>query len=81
MATVRGWLVAAAFVDEGISGTADEKERAGLAALIAAAEAGQIKALIVTALDRRGRKTIPLNPFDSHTPQRKYQFRCSCRNV
>ncbi|MEI2610479.1 MAG: recombinase family protein [Candidatus Promineifilaceae bacterium] len=57
MATVKGWPVAAAFVDEGISGTVDEKERPGLAALIAAAEAGQIKALIVAALDRLGRKT------------------------
>jgi len=57
MATVKGWPVAAAFRDDGISGTVDEKERPGLAALIAAAEAGQINALIVAALDRLGRKT------------------------
>ncbi len=57
MATVKGWPVAAAFVDEGISGTADEKERSGLAELLAAAEARKINALIVAALDRLGRKT------------------------
>lgn len=57
MATVKGWPVAAAFRDDGISGTVDESERPGLAALIAAAEAGEVNALIVAALDRLGRKT------------------------
>lgn len=62
MATVKGWSVVATFADEGISGTKDASERPGLAALLAAAEAGEIDAVIVLALDRLGRKTqIVLN--------------------
>jgi site-specific DNA recombinase len=57
MATVKGWSVVAVFADEGISGTKDASERPGLAALLTAAEAGELDAVIVLALDRLGRKT------------------------
>src|SRR5262245_25772148 len=57
MATVKGWSIVAEFNDEGISGTKDASGRPGLAALLAAAEAGEIDAVIVLALDRLGRKT------------------------
>jgi site-specific DNA recombinase len=59
MALVKGWDVANIhiFTDEGISGTLDPSERPALAALLAAAENGEIGAVIVLALDRLGRKT------------------------
>lgn len=57
MATVKGWQVAAVYTDEGISGTLDASERPGLAAMLQAAEKGEINAVIVAALDRLGRKT------------------------
>lgn len=58
MATVKGWaVVEPPFVDEGISGALDESERPGLAALLYAAETGKLDAVIVSALDRLGRKT------------------------
>ena len=59
MATVKGWAVEPIhiYADEGISGTKDASARPGLAALLAAAEIGNIRAVIVLALDRLGRKT------------------------
>lgn len=57
MATVKDWTVVGMFADEGISGTKDASERPGLAALLAAATAGELDAVIVLALDRLGRKT------------------------
>lgn len=59
MALVKGWEVADdhIFTDEGISGTLDAADRPALAALLAAAENGEIDAVILLALDRLGRKT------------------------
>jgi site-specific DNA recombinase len=57
MALVKGWQVVTTYADEGISGTKDASERPGLAALLAAADAGEIDTVIVLALDRLGRKT------------------------
>lgn len=57
MVTVKGWPAAVEFADEGISGTKDETKRPGLAALLAAVEAGTVNAVIVAGLDRVGRST------------------------
>ncbi len=59
MALVKGWEVADdhIFTDAGLSGTLDVEDRPALAALLAAAENGEIDAVIVLALDRLGRKT------------------------
>ena len=57
MAVVKSWRVVAVFADEGLSGTLPVEDRPGLAALMAAAGAGEIDAVIVLALDRLGRKT------------------------
>ncbi len=57
MATVKDWAIVHEYADEGISGTKDEGARPGLAALLQAADAGQIDAVIVLGLDRLGRKT------------------------
>jgi site-specific DNA recombinase len=53
----KGWKQAGVYEDLGISGTKDENERPGLAALLADARAGKFDALVVLALDRLGRKT------------------------
>jgi len=57
MATVKGWVPACVFTDEGISGTKGADERPGLAAMLAAIDAGDIDAVIVYALDRLARST------------------------
>lgn len=57
MAAVKGWPAPVEFSDEGISGTKDESERPGLAAMLAAINAGKVNAVIVAALDRVGRST------------------------
>jgi site-specific DNA recombinase len=57
MATVRGLDVIETYSDEGISGTKDATDRAGLDALLNSAAAGQFDAVIISALDRLGRKT------------------------
>ena len=57
MATVKSWRVVEVYADEGLSGTLPASARPGLAALMAAASAGEIDAVIVLALDRLGRKT------------------------
>ncbi len=59
MAMVKGWQVEAQHIyrDEGISGMKDTTGRPGLAAMLDAAQAGQVDAIIVLALERLGRKT------------------------
>lgn len=56
-ATAKGWTVVSEYVDAGISGTKDEKDRPGLNDLLLSAQAGDIDAVIILALDRLGRKT------------------------
>lgn len=56
-AIAKGWQVVREFIDAGISGTKDEKGRAGLASLLEAAAAGDIDAVVILSLDRLGRKT------------------------
>jgi site-specific DNA recombinase len=57
LAVAKGWQVVAEFSDAGVSGTKAAAERSGLAALLEAARRGEVKAVIVLALDRLGRKT------------------------
>jgi site-specific DNA recombinase len=57
MAAAKGWRVVETFSDEGVSGTLDADSRPGMAALMAAAERGEIEAVIFAALDRLGRST------------------------
>lgn len=68
MATVKEWAVVERFTDDGISGTKDEAERPGLAALVDAIDTGAIDAVIVYSLDRIGRATrLVLRIVDSLT--------------
>lgn len=53
----KGWTLAGEYEDAGITGTKSTEARPGLAGLIAAAEIGQIDAVVVLALDRLGRRT------------------------
>lgn len=53
----KGWAPAGEYADEGLSGTLDTEGRPGLAALLAACEAGEVDAVVTLALDRLGRKT------------------------
>jgi site-specific DNA recombinase len=57
MVTVKGWADPVEYSDEGISGTKDESERPGLAALLAAIAAGKVDSVIVSSIDRIGRST------------------------
>lgn len=57
MATVKGFTVVAEHVDAGLSGTLAPAARPGLAAALAAVDAGDADTLIVYALDRLGRRT------------------------
>ena len=57
MAKVKGWDVVQTFSDKGLSGSLDATERPGMAALLDAAEQGEIDAVIFAALDRLGRET------------------------
>ena len=57
MITVKGWDRPIEFSDDGISGTKDETERPGLAALLAAIQAGEVNSVIVSSIDRLGRST------------------------
>ncbi len=57
-ATVKGWIVDTekhVYADEGISGTKDQHERPGLAAMLRAVDNCEVDAVIVLALDRLGR--------------------------
>lgn len=57
LATVKGWVPACVFADEGISGTKGEAARPGLAAMLEAVDRGEVTAVIVYALDRLARST------------------------
>lgn len=57
MATVKGFAVVAEHVDAGLSGTLAPGARPGLAAVLAAVDAGDVETVIVYALDRLGRRT------------------------
>ena len=57
MACVKGFAVVAEHVDAGISGTLAPGARPGLAAVLAAVDAGDVDTVIVYALDRLGRRT------------------------
>jgi site-specific DNA recombinase len=57
MGTVKGWQFVAVYTDDGVSGTKGADERPGLAQMLADAKDGKFDALIVSALDRLGRKT------------------------
>jgi site-specific DNA recombinase len=57
MCAAKGWTVVNEYADEGISGTKDATGRPGLAAMLNAAQAGEIDAVVVLALDRLARKT------------------------
>ncbi|MEO8612732.1 MAG: recombinase family protein [Chloroflexota bacterium] len=56
-AVANGLTVTAIYEDKGKSGTKDETKRPGLAALLAAVEANEIDSVIVSSVDRIGRKT------------------------
>jgi site-specific DNA recombinase len=57
MCTVKGWPAPVEYADEGISGTKDESERPGLAALLEAIAARKVDTVIVSSIDRIGRST------------------------
>lgn len=56
-AIAKDWEVVSHFTDDGISGVKDENDRAGLKALLEAAQRGEFDVVIILALDRLGRKT------------------------
>lgn len=56
MAILRGWEIAAIFVDEGLSGALGEFERPGLAELIDAVHGEEVEVTIVSSLDRLATK-------------------------
>lgn len=57
MATVKDWPAPAIYADEGVSGTKDARRRKGLHRLMVDVRAGRIQAVIISSLDRLGRKT------------------------
>ena len=58
MAAAKGWPPPALYLDEGISGTKDPKDRPALAHLLADLRAGRVDAVIVLSLDRLTRKSL-----------------------
>jgi site-specific DNA recombinase len=58
MAVVQGWIEPALYVDAGVTGKIDIGDRPAGARLLADIEAGLIDAVIVSSLDRIGRKAI-----------------------
>jgi site-specific DNA recombinase len=56
MATVKGWPAPTIYVDEGISGAKETRQRPALAALLAAVAAGDVDAIIINSIDRLARK-------------------------
>lgn len=56
MATVKDWPPPLFYVDEGISGTKESRNRPALAQMMDAAAAGEIDAIIVNSIDRLARK-------------------------
>lgn len=57
MATVKGWPAPTLYVDEGLSGTKEAKDRPALAQLLADVRVGQVDAVIVLDLSRLARRT------------------------
>jgi site-specific DNA recombinase len=57
MVAVKGWGEPVEYSDEGLSGTLDETQRPGLAALLEAIATGAVNAVIVAGIDRLGRST------------------------
>lgn len=58
MALVKDWPEPVFYADEGISGTKGPKYRPALAQLLADVKAGLYRAVIISSLDRLGRKTL-----------------------
>lgn len=56
MATVKGWPQPTFYVDEGISGTKESRQRPALGQMMDAAARGEIDAIIVNSIDRLARK-------------------------
>jgi site-specific DNA recombinase len=56
MATVKDWPSPVYFVDEGISGTKESRNRPALAQMMRAVETGEIDAIIINSIDRLARK-------------------------
>jgi site-specific DNA recombinase len=56
MCQVKGWTEPLFYVDDGVSGTLPVSKRNGLRALVADIEAGKIHAVIISSLDRLGRR-------------------------
>lgn len=66
MAQLHGWDPPRAFLDEGVSGTKDERKRAGLRALLAAVAAGEVDVVIISEFSRLARTTrLLLSLFDT----------------
>lgn len=56
MATVKGWPAPTLFVDDGLSGAKESRDRPALAQMMAAAAAGEVDAIIINSIDRLARK-------------------------
>jgi site-specific DNA recombinase len=56
MATVKGWPAPTLYVDDGLSGAKESRDRPALAQMMAAAAAGEIDAIIINSIDRLARK-------------------------
>lgn len=56
MATVKGWPEPVIYMDEGISGTKESRQRPALARMMDAAARGEIDAIIINSIDRLARK-------------------------
>jgi site-specific DNA recombinase len=57
MATVKRWPAPVEYVDNGVSGAKEVKDRDALPKLMQEVKAGAIDAVIIPSLDRLGRKT------------------------
>lgn len=56
MATVKGWPAPVVYLDDGLSGAKETRDRPALAQMMAAAAAGEIDAIIINSIDRLARK-------------------------
>ena len=56
MATVKGWPAPRLYVDDGLSGAKETRDRPELARMMAAAAAGEVDAIIINSIDRLARK-------------------------
>ena len=57
MAMVKSYTVGAVYEDADLSGTLTQRQRPGLAKLLADVKAGKVHVVVVAALDRLGRST------------------------